>query len=72
MRWVTAIVNSVGNIALGAIPAAIGFIVESMKTMIPVILDFFAKLLNYIFEYYKDNRSRGSGKKTIWRIQNTV
>jgi hypothetical protein len=46
MRWVTAIVNSLGNVAVGAIPAAIGFIVDAMKTMIPVILDFFAKLLN--------------------------
>ena len=46
MRWVNALVNSVGNIAMGAIPAAVGFIVEAMKTMIPVILDFFAKLLN--------------------------
>lgn len=46
MRWVNALVNSVGNIAVGDIPAAITFIVEAMKTMIPVILDFFAKLLN--------------------------
>ncbi|MFP9114577.1 hypothetical protein ACLI1A_11590 [Flavobacterium sp. RHBU_3] len=46
MRWVNAIMGSIGNIALSDIPAAIGFIVEAMKTMIPVILDFFAKLLN--------------------------
>jgi hypothetical protein len=46
MRWVNAIMGSIGNIAMNDIPAAIGFIVEAMKTMIPVILDFFAKLLN--------------------------
>lgn len=46
MRWVNAIMGSIGNIAMGAIPAAIGFIVDAMKTMIPIILDFFAKLLN--------------------------
>jgi hypothetical protein len=28
------------------IPAAIGFIVDAMKLIIPVILNFFAKLLN--------------------------
>ena len=46
LRWVNAVLDSLGNIAMGAIGAAIGFIVGAMKLIIPVILDFFAKLLN--------------------------
>jgi hypothetical protein len=40
------VLYSLGNIAMGAIAAAIGFIVGAMKLIIPVILDFFARLLN--------------------------
>ncbi|WP_348680081.1 hypothetical protein [Flavobacterium coralii] len=46
IRWVGAVLDSLGSIAAGAIPSAITFIVDAMKTIIPVILDFFAKLLN--------------------------
>jgi hypothetical protein len=46
IRWVNAVMDSLGNIALGAIAAAVGFIVSAIKTIIPVILDFFARLLN--------------------------
>jgi hypothetical protein len=46
LRWVNAVLDSLGNIAIGAVGAAIGFIVGAMKLIIPVILDFFAKLLN--------------------------
>jgi hypothetical protein len=46
LRWVNAVLDSLGNVAMGAISAAIGFIVGTMKIIIPVILDFFAKLLN--------------------------
>jgi hypothetical protein len=40
------VLDSLGNIAMGAIGAAIGFIVGAMKIIIPVILDFFGRLLN--------------------------
>jgi phage-related protein len=40
------VLDSLGNIALGAVGVATGFIVGAMKLIIPVILDFFAKLLN--------------------------
>jgi hypothetical protein len=46
IRWVNAVMDSLGNIALGAIAAAVGFIVSAIKTIIPVILDFFARLFN--------------------------
>ena len=46
LRWVNAVLDSLGNVAMGAISAAIGFIVNGMKIIIPVILDFFARLLN--------------------------
>ena len=46
LRWVNAVLDSLGNVAMGAISAAIGFIVNGMKKIIPVILDFFARLLN--------------------------
>ena len=46
IRWVNAVLDSLGNVAAGAISAAIGFIVNGMKIIIPVILDFFARLLN--------------------------
>jgi hypothetical protein len=46
LRWVNAVLDSLGSIAMGAIGAAIGFIVNGMKIIIPVILDFFARLLN--------------------------
>jgi Novel toxin 16 len=46
IRWVNAVMDSLGNIALGAIAAAVGFIVSAIKTIIPVILDFFARFLN--------------------------
>jgi hypothetical protein len=46
VRWVNAVMDSLGNIAAGAVSAAIGFIVNGMKIIIPVILDFFARLLN--------------------------
>jgi hypothetical protein len=46
IRWVNAVLDSLGNIAIGAVGAATGFIVNAMKMIIPVILDFFAKLLN--------------------------
>jgi hypothetical protein len=46
LRWVNAVLDFLGSIAMGAISAAIGFIVNGMKIIIPVILDFFARLLN--------------------------
>ncbi|HWI93203.1 MAG TPA: polymorphic toxin type 15 domain-containing protein [Flavisolibacter sp.] len=46
LKWVNAVLNSLGNIALGAIAAAVGFIVTGIRSIIPAILDFFAKLLN--------------------------
>lgn len=44
--WVSAVLDSLSNIANGVIGAAIQFIVAAMRKIIPVILDFFAKLLN--------------------------
>jgi hypothetical protein len=46
IRWVNAVMDSLGNIALGAIAAAIGFIVNAMKLIIPIILNFVASILN--------------------------